>query len=262
MFCPACGTKTQNNEERCANCGASLFPEKPAGAGPLEPPQGRKGPDQSDDNDKVVAGRRIARLGDRLLAIIIDGLLIMAVFAVVGTWIASRWGGMVESGFSMTGTPALIAIGLTTALAFLYFWFMEGLWGATLGKLMSGIKVRDISGAPCSLSQSIIRNILRIVDGIALYFVGFLIALFSKLRQRLGDHIAKTVVVEKATGKVLRVLFVLIWLASIIGCGWGAYMIYIGAPPQTKAAIVETAVGKTGNHVSITLNKQRNYLRV
>ena len=252
MFCPTCGTKNQDNEERCTNCGASLKMENPTGSQLSETPQGGKDPGQPDTKERVVAGNRIARLGDRLLAIIIDGILIMAAFAVAGSWIASRWGGMTESGFSMTGTPALIAMGLTAAFAFIYYWLMEGLFGATLGKLMLGIKVRDISGAPCTLTQSFIRNILRIVDGIAVYLVGFLIALFSKLRQRLGDHVAKTIVSEKATGKVLRVLFVLIWLAAIICSGWGAYLIYKGTPPPTKAAIVETNARKAGDNVSLT----------
>jgi len=212
MFCPTCGTKNQDNEERCTNCGASLKMEKPAGSQLSETPQGGKDPGQPDTKERVVSGNRIARLGDRLLAVILDGILLAAVFAVLGSWVAVRWGGMTESGFSMTGTPALITFGLTAAFAFLYYWFLEGLLGATLGKLMLGIKVRDISGSRCSLYQAFIRNILRIVDGIAVYLVGFLIAIFSKLRQRLGDHVAKTVVIEKASGKILRVLLVLIWL--------------------------------------------------
>ena len=244
MFCPACGTENQSHEVRCVKCGESLKQEMPVGPQTLEPPKEGIAVGRSDTNERTVAGSRIARLGDRLLAVILDGMLIAAVFAFLGSWVAVRWGGLTETGFSMTGTPALITFGLTAAFAFLYYWFLEGLLGATLGKLVLGIKVRDISGAPCTLYQSFIRNILRIVDFIGVYLLGFLIAIFSKLRQRLGDHVAKTVVIEKAPGKVLRVLLVLIWLAAIVCSVWWAYVIHRGTPVVTPAAVTGTVAQK------------------
>jgi uncharacterized RDD family membrane protein YckC len=54
------------------------------------------------------------------------------------------------------------------------------------------------------VSQSLVRNVLRIIDAIGVYLVGFLIAIFSRLKQRLGDHVAKTVVVQKDSGPMLR----------------------------------------------------------
>jgi uncharacterized RDD family membrane protein YckC len=186
----------------------------------------------------------VARLGDRLLAVILDGFLIMAVYALLGMAVASRWGGVIKSGFSMTGTPALIALGLTAVFSFFYYWFFEGLLGATLGKFLMGIRVHNLSGDRCSLSQSFVRNLLRIIDGIALYLVGFLIAVFSRHRQRLGDHLAKTVVLESAPPAVLKVFMVLFWLAAIGSSLWGAYMIYRGTslvpPPATTSKPIES----------------------
>jgi len=56
---------------------------------------------------------------------------------------------------------------------------------ATLGKLMMNVRVRRVDGGSIGFGKSLIRNLLRVIDAIGLYFVGFLIAILSRLRQRL-----------------------------------------------------------------------------
>lgn len=62
------------------------------------------------------------------------------------------------------------------------------------GKLIAGIRVRDPDGGKIMLKQSVIRNLVRLVDGIFFNLVGVIIIYRSPLNQRLGDKIAKTVV--------------------------------------------------------------------
>ncbi|RQW92190.1 MAG: RDD family protein, partial [Geobacter sp.] len=170
-----------------------------------------------DDSKKetLIDGNRIARLGDRLLALIFDTIVIAAALALIGVLIASQSGGFTEKGFSLEGTPALLTIGSTMLFALLYHWLFEGLWGATLGKAIIGIKVVDKSGSKCNLKSAFIRNLCRIIDGIAVYLVGFFVAIFSKLRQRVGDHLANTVVIEIKPKKLTRVISILVWFAVI-----------------------------------------------
>ena len=175
-----------------------------------------------------IGGSRISRLGDRLIAVILDTLLIGAAFAVIGMFVASKLGGVTAKGFSMEGKPAIITIGLTIIFGFLYYWILEGLLGATLGKAMIGIKVIKRDGTKCDLRSSLIRNLLRIIDGLGVYLLGFFIALFSKFRQRLGDHLANSVVVEARMGKSLRAVFVILWIFAIGGGTWFAYSIHSG----------------------------------
>lgn len=172
-------------------------------------------PDTPDNIESLIAGNRLARLGDRLLALILDTIIIVSAFALVGILIALQSGGFTENGFSLEGTPALLTIGFTILFALLYHWLFEWLWGATLGKAIIGIKVVDKSGSKCNLKSAFIRNLCRIIDGIAVYLVGFLIAIFSKLRQRVGDHLANTVVIEIKPKKMVRVISIIIWLAVI-----------------------------------------------
>ena len=41
-----------------------------------------------------------------------------------------------------------------------------------------------------------VRNVLRIVDGVVFYLIGVIFILTSDERQRLGDRVASTVVVQ------------------------------------------------------------------
>jgi len=121
-------------------------------------------------------------VGPRFLAILIDGLIIGAVTGILSFPFRDSpgtWGG---------------SIGL---IAILYYIVMEATQGATLGKMALGLRVVKVDGSPISWSESIIRNVLRIIDGLFFYLVGAILVWNSPLRQRLGDRAANTVVVRR-----------------------------------------------------------------
>ena len=178
----------------------------------------------------LIGGFGLAGMGERLAAAILDMMFIGVMFALAGMATAAWLGGVTDSGFSLNGMPAVVTIGITCVAAFLYYWLAEGLFGSTLGKAIARIQVRRKTGEGCGLKPSLLRNVLRIVDGIGVYLVGFLVAIFSKTRQRLGDHVAGTVVVESRIGKPLRILAMLVWLAGLTGGLAEAYAIHRGAP--------------------------------
>jgi uncharacterized RDD family membrane protein YckC len=153
--------------------------------------------------DSTVEGQ-IAGFGDRALALILDTVFCILAFAVIGNWAAIRWGGATSSGFNLSGLPALVTISLTGLVCFVYYWILEGTLGATLGKAIVGIRVRRVDGAKADLRASLIRNLLRVVDGLAVYLVGWIIAAFSRLRQRLGDRVAGTVVIRAPGDRTIR----------------------------------------------------------
>ncbi|MBI3679471.1 MAG: RDD family protein [Acidobacteria bacterium] len=219
MFCIQCGFSNAAEARFCASCGATLTPAESSGtaAAPAETP---------------VAAAAIARLGDRFLAVLLDAFLWAGVFALTGMWSARRWGGLTESGFSLAGTAAWVAITATLLAGLLYYWVCEGLFGVTLGKALIGIAVRRTDGTACTMSSSLIRNLLRLVDGIGGYLVGLVAALLSRSRQRLGDHAARTIVVERPVGAVVRALLVALWLAIVAGSLTGAYLLHRGAGPS------------------------------
>jgi uncharacterized RDD family membrane protein YckC len=129
-----------------------------------------------------------ASLVKRTLAGILDSIVLVAI-----------WGAIVFShrqGFS-TGiewwTSPLFAY--LAVLVFVYYFFLEGLLSATLGKLLLGLRVYDKNGDMCSFGASLRRNIFRFVDWSPfLYIVGVVAILVSRDRQRIGDRIAGTIV--------------------------------------------------------------------
>jgi len=80
---------------------------------------------------------------------------------------------------------------------FAYLILMEAYVGWTIGKRILGMRVVDGSGEKIGLSKSIIRNTLRLVDGLPAFNVlGIVLIAISKREQRFGDRIAKTYVVN------------------------------------------------------------------
>ena len=241
MFCAHCGAANAAERRFCTSCGTPLEPFASAGPAPPTPVPPTAGPPV--ETAAPVSGPPLASLGDRLIAVLIDSLLIAPAFVVTGMWAAARWGGLTASGFSIEGGPALLAIGATLLAGFLYYWLCEGFFGATLGKGIVGIAVRRTDGRRCDLAAALVRNFLRIVDGLAAYLVGFLIALFSPSRQRLGDHLAKTLVVQTKTAVPVRAVLVTVWLA-LAGAGiWAAFVIHREAM-ASRAAVTTTAPSK------------------
>lgn len=159
---------------------------------------------------------RLATIGDRLLASILDGIFLFAIFMVASFWAASLWGGLTEAGLVLGGKPFLVAVLVTLPFAFLYFCLMECLPGATLGKLIMGLQVRTEGGARLDLRTSAIRNLWRAVDGLFFYLVGFLAAIFSRMRQRIGDHSARSVVLEMPASELRQGGMVLVWLVALL----------------------------------------------
>ena len=84
-------------------------------------------------------------------------------------------------------------------LLFSYHALAEGLWGQTAGKRLCGLIVMDQDQKPCTMLQSVIRNLFRLIDGICLYGVGLISIASTDRWQRLGDLAGRTVVVRTKT---------------------------------------------------------------
>lgn len=91
-----------------------------------------------------------------------------------------------------------VTMGIMTLFSFFLQWFYDvffevGAKGATWGKRAAGIRVVTEGGATVSIGQSMVRNIIRIVE---LYLPLLpLVAFFNPRFQRLGDLAGGTLVV-------------------------------------------------------------------
>ncbi len=138
-----------------------------------------------------MTGMNYQGIGPRLVAQIIDTVVLMILFFLVG---------FVMSGsfiFQYQGEAAYPFIAVYVIVAFLYYILLEGLTGATIGKRLLKLKVVREDGSACGIGPALVRNILRIVDELPfLYIIGMILISRSSKKQRLGDRFAKTIVVK------------------------------------------------------------------
>ena len=100
-------------------------------------------------------------------------------------------------GFSVVSRTAGWGFGLLSFIIFLaYFTYLEGSKGQTIGKMVTKIKVVGEDGEMINMNQAFTRNILRVIDGLLAYLIGAILIWRSDKKQRLGDRIAKTVVIK------------------------------------------------------------------
>ena len=127
-------------------------------------------------------------VGRRAVAIIIDSILL----GIVGYLIAMMTGQTSEAGFNLQGGPAFLFF----LVALAYYVVMEKTSGATIGKMAMKLKVVKMDGAALDWQASVVRNVLRIIDGLFFYLVAAIVVWVSKGKQRIGDMAAKTHVVR------------------------------------------------------------------
>ena len=79
-------------------------------------------------------------------------------------------------------------------IGFLLWPISEAIYGQTIGKRFFDLEVVDYNLKPISLGQAFARFFLGFCDYFML--VGILVASFDKENRRIGDLIAKTVVIK------------------------------------------------------------------
>jgi uncharacterized RDD family membrane protein YckC len=140
----------------------------------------------------------------RVFAYIIDSVILGAVgvaVSVVAGWWYSTTVTVNQFGQYMPVKQWHVNVGPSGYLAlagisFGYFVVMEWALGWTVGKVIFGLRVVDFSGGQISIGQSLVRNVLRIVDGFFGGLVGLAFILTSVRRQRLGDRASGALVVR------------------------------------------------------------------
>ena len=92
-----------------------------------------------------------------------------------------------------------VSLFVVSFVPFAYFIMQEGLWnGQTIGKRLSGVRVRMADGTPITFAAAIGRNVLRPADMLpGPYFVGLLAIFTNPKSQRLGDLVSNTIVTHE-----------------------------------------------------------------
>lgn len=155
--------------------------------------------------ESVTIDFQLAGPGTRFLALFIDLWVVVTLMTTVTYVLLMLFSLFFATGVASEGDhlAAAILVSLIILIEFLIFfgyWFaLEAFGGGrTLGKRALGIRAVMRGGYPLTMSASLIRNLVRIVDMIPppYFAVGLISMALSKDYQRLGDLAAGTIVVR------------------------------------------------------------------
>lgn len=132
----------------------------------------------------------LAGIGSRFLGALLDVALQAAVGFVGWVALAALFEGGVFTLLASIGA-FLVLFGYDVA-----FEVLNG--GRTPGKIAAGLRVVRDTGAPVTFVTSAIRNVLRLVDILPVFYgVGMAAIFLTRRHQRLGDLAAGTVVIRE-----------------------------------------------------------------
>ena len=155
--------------------------------------------------ENVAFGYPVAGIGSRFIAALVDSAIIVilqiAVFLLT-ILIAQRVFELDVQELAAGGLAGWVFAGLGL-VSFLFLWgyyiFFESLWnGQSPGKRWTGLRVIRGDGRPVTLTESVIRNLVRLIDFLpSLYGVGVVVMFIDSRARRLGDMAAGTLVVRE-----------------------------------------------------------------
>ncbi len=135
----------------------------------------------------------LASWGQRVVATLIDGLIIIAGFIVL--FIVSVILGLIARPLAVV---VLILGYLVLFLVSWYFAYLTGSTGQSPGKRLTGLMVIDEqTGRPIGGWAGVGRQILHILDSLVCY-IGYLFPIWDAKRQTFADKILHTVVLADA----------------------------------------------------------------
>jgi uncharacterized RDD family membrane protein YckC len=211
---------------------AVVEPREPVRAAPYPPPpvEGTHIPPPTTtvvlDRPQYDFGHPIGYVFARFFAFVLDVALIsVVVTSLAYSMIAfNPITGLPTN--SQRGFDATFALGI--AIALVYIWICEAIFGTTIAKLVLGLHVVATRGGPVGLGRAFVRGLLRPID---LLVIGGLMALLPGHR-RLGDLLGGTVV---ARGRMRRFGPLMGWVLLLIVAG---LPFILAGVPRTFASLV------------------------
>lgn len=147
--------------------------------------------------ERVALSLPVAGLGARALAALLDWLLVFLAW-IVGLVAYSASGDLITQVKALSFAAQLLAVVGVLAAG----WGWDVAWelgwrGQTPGKRALGLRVVGADGSPVGPAESILRNALRAVEVPLGYAPAVVMVALTPRRQRLGDLVAGTLVVQE-----------------------------------------------------------------
>ena len=181
--------------------------------------------------------RFLALIADTVVISLLDAILNGA-FGVerVTNGVATTMG---SGGFTSFTTQTTVDWPWLALLWVTYYAVLEGLFGATVGKGLAGLRVTDLEGRRIGPQAAIVRNLARLLDVLPFsYLLGGILTLATRRHQRLGDRLAGTIVVPVSAltspplePRVRRRRAVAVAATTALLLAFCAVFAYFGRPP-------------------------------
>ena len=151
----------------------------------------------------------LAGVGSRFMAAAVDSFiqLVLLILIIIATAAAGGWavavGALRDFGDAPTSNPAVWLVALFLIGTFLLLWgyyvAFELLWnGQSPGKRLFRLRVLRENGYPIGFVESLVRNLVRLLDFLPFYYgFGVVTMLVDSRSRRLGDLAAGTIVVKE-----------------------------------------------------------------
>ena len=163
-----------------------------------------------DTPENITFDYDTAGIGSRFLAALVDTFILFLLQGIVlGTivWLLNVFTESLSWENSLGWILGILGL-VSFALLWGYYIAFEILWnGQSPGKRLVGLRVIRVDGTPISASESVIRNLVRLIDFLPLaYGVGVVTMFIDKNSRRVGDLAAGTIVVHDRKLKGLNEL--------------------------------------------------------
>ena len=132
-------------------------------------------------------------VGQRIIAGLIDVAILFVVFIVKALVFGDTEGDGSGGTVTLDGAPFLLYLAIVIA----YYAAFELMTRRTPGKMVMGLRVESADAEELSAGRIVLRNLLRLIDGLPfLYIVGLISIAATKRDQRVGDIAGRTIVVR------------------------------------------------------------------
>jgi len=178
-YCRRCGTELPEGASYCPKCGTAVLLEE-APAAPVAP---------------VTPALKLAFWGERFVAWLIDVVILGVVVGAIGLLL---WWLVAQPFTWVPGWPSwlpFLNFGPSSVIYFVYWMFMEGAYGQSIGKMIMRIKVTRLDGRPVGMAYAALESVGKAFLLPLDCLLGWI--LYPRRRQRIFNYLSETIVVRE-----------------------------------------------------------------
>jgi len=181
-YCRKCGTELPKGASYCPKCGTAVA-MKEAPVVPIAPVT------------PEAPALKLAFWSERFLAWLIDVVILGVIVGILGLLM---WWFAVQPFTWLPDWPGWLPffnVGPGGVVYFLYWMFMEGAYGQSIGKMVMRIKVTRLDGRPIGVTHAALESVGKAFLLPLDCLLGWI--LYPRRRQRIFNYISETIVVRE-----------------------------------------------------------------